>query len=307
MDHPAEGDREAQQFVTSATASDIAEESSDVNADLMSRKLIKDSEIEVETKNFDEYLASITTEASKSQGYIKSSNIYSRTNRSSGNRQGDFVLRIPADNYDEFTQSISSNALVLRISENVEDITAEYIDTESRINALRTEQESLLGLLETVGELEHILLLQERLTQVRASIESYESQMRTYENLISYSTIHLSVREVERDTITEQQSAWQQISTGFTASLNSIGRGFRKLFIFFAGNLPVIILLGIIPLLLLIRIYRRAKMKRKKTSDIWNSLRRAKPSSEKDYTWKAPGQNASEDKPEDKENGDSNR
>ncbi len=39
-------------------------------------------------------------------------------------------------------------ANVTHISEQVEDVTLDYVDTESHISALKTEQESLMAMLE---------------------------------------------------------------------------------------------------------------------------------------------------------------
>ena len=108
----------------------------------------------------------------------------------------------------------------------------------------------------------HFLVIQERLTEVRSSIESYESQLRTYKNLVSYSTIYLSIKEVERDTLTAELSAWQQISTNFAANLKGIGHGIRAFFILFIGYLPNILLAAAIAASV-IYIFRLWKKKRK--------------------------------------------
>ena len=75
-----------------------------------------------------------------------------------------------------------------------------YVDVESHITALKTEQESLLKMLEQADTIETILAIQNQLTQVRYQLESYESQKRTYDNDLNYSAVYVYVQEVERES-----------------------------------------------------------------------------------------------------------
>ena len=68
-----------------------------------------------------------------------------------------------------------------------------YVDMQSHVKALRTEQNTLLELIEKADKLKDIIALQSQLTQVRYEIESYESQLRMYDNRVNYSTLNLTV------------------------------------------------------------------------------------------------------------------
>lgn len=48
----------------------------------------------------------------------------------------------------EFAGQVEKNATVASKSENVDDVTLDYVDTESRIKSLKTEQDTLLSMLE---------------------------------------------------------------------------------------------------------------------------------------------------------------
>ena len=72
------------------------------------------------------------------------------------NRSADLTIRIPAEKLDELTEEIQAGASVTGIRENTEDVTLQYVDTESRLSALRTEQESLLRLMEQAEQLEDV-------------------------------------------------------------------------------------------------------------------------------------------------------
>ena len=58
---------------------------------------------------------------------------------------------------------------------------------------LETEQQRLLELLETAESLDDILTIESRLTEVQYELDSKESQLRTYDNQIDYSTVYLDL------------------------------------------------------------------------------------------------------------------
>ena len=55
--------------------------------------------------------------------------------------------------------------------------------------------------MEQATNLSDVLQIQNRLTDVIYQIESYESRLRTYDNLIDFTTIDLTIREVEVDGV----------------------------------------------------------------------------------------------------------
>ena len=70
-------------------------------------------------------------------------------------------------------------------------MTLQYVDTESRLYRVRTEQESLLRLMEQAEQLEDVIAVQGRLTEVNYEIQSYESRLRAMDNQVTYSTLYL--------------------------------------------------------------------------------------------------------------------
>ena len=55
-------------------------------------------------------------------------------------------------------------------------------------------------MMEQAGDLETLLAIQNQLTEVQYQIESYTAQQRTYDDLISYSTVDVTVEEVKQIT-----------------------------------------------------------------------------------------------------------
>ena len=86
-----------------------------------------------------------------------------------------------------------------------------------------------------------ILLLWKSFFEVRYQLESMESQLRTYDNQISYSTIYLNINEVTKLTPVKEQSTWEKISTGFVDSLYGVGAGLMNFIIRLIINLPYLV------------------------------------------------------------------
>ncbi|MCD7921281.1 MAG: DUF4349 domain-containing protein [Clostridiales bacterium] len=213
--------------------------------DSYSQKLIKTVDMTVETTEFDELIAQLESKTEELGGYIESS----ETGGSSGSAAGRWsylTIRIPADSLDEFVSLVGENANVTYTSESTEDVTLTYVDMESHLTALRTEQESLLAMLEQADSVESIIAIQSQLTEVRYEIESYESQLRVYDNRVSYSTVYLSIDEVERETSAAAVTFGESVRTRFSDNVYRIGQGFKNFAIGFLGALPFIIVVVVI-------------------------------------------------------------
>lgn len=211
------------------------------------RKLIRRVNMDLETKEFDQVISSLENEVSALGGYIESMNTYNGSSYTSHRetRYADMTVRVPQELLDGFLETVSGLSNVTWRSDNVEDVTLEYVDMESRRNALVTEQDRLLELLEQAQTVEDIITIESRLSEVRYEIESMESQLRTYDNLVDYSTVYLNISEVEIFTPTQEESIWERISGGFMDSLENIGKGFQEFFVGFLINLPYLLVAGI--------------------------------------------------------------
>lgn len=214
-------------------------DNSNPNNDLLERKIIRRVSMDMETRDFDELADSLTRAVASVGGYTESANVYSR----SGSRHASYVFRIPSANLDAFLSSLSTLGNVLSRSENAEDVTLAYVDTESRIRALKAEETALLEMLEKSENLSDLMSVRSRLTDVRYQLDSYESQLRKYDSLIDYSTVSVSVSEVERLS-NIRGGVWTQIGNDFMDNVYAIADGAVAFFIWFVGSLPILILLG---------------------------------------------------------------
>lgn len=237
-------------------------------------KLIKNVSLNVETKEFDVLMPALEGRVRELGGYIENLETYngSRYSGNKNNRYANVTVRIPQNRLDDFVGSVSDIGNVVRRSDSVNDVTMTYVDTESRRNALKTEYNRLLELMERAETLEEVLTLEDRLTTLRYQLENLESQLRTMDNQVDYSTVRLTISEVEELTPVEEEeeeepTVWERISEGFTDSLSEVKEGFTDCIVGFMTSLPHL-LVWAVPLLIVtlvaVGLVRSRRKKRKK-------------------------------------------
>lgn len=233
-----------------------------------SRKLIKNVDMSVETEEFDALLANVEKRIEALGGYIESSNIYngSAYNSYSNLRDANITARIPAEKLDEFLSLVAESSNVISKNENVTDVTLQYVDMQSHKEALQTEQQRLLELLEQAETIDDIITLESRLSDVRYQIESMESQLRTFDNQVSYSTVYLYIDEVKNYTPVAEQTRLQRMTSGFVNSLKGIGNGFLDFCVGFVVVLPYLVVWAVI-IVVVILLIRLIVKKSKKSSE----------------------------------------
>lgn len=230
-----------------------------------SRKLIRRVNIDAQTKDIDALLPELEGQVTSLGGYIEQREIYSGSSSTSHWRTAQLTIRIPSDQADAFLDSVGSKANVLSLSENLTDVTLDYVATESRIKALKAEEARLHELLNEASNLSDLLEIERRLTDVISELETVESQLRLYDNMIDYTTISLSIRQVTQlSTPEDEMTVWERISTGFMSTLNELADTLVDLFVWLIVSSPVLVLLGIVAFIAgkLLRFFRKRKAKK---------------------------------------------
>lgn len=229
------------------------------------RKLIKTVDLEVETRDFDGMMGALETRIQELGGYTESMDSYNGSSYSGyrSSRSAELKVRIPSGNLDSFLKTVAEAGNIIRRNENVDDVTLSYVDMESRRDTLRTEQSRLLELLDRAENIEEIITIEERLSEVRYQLESMESKLRTMDNLIDYSTVYINVSEVKELTPVEEPTVWERISEGFGESLVNIGHGVLEFGIWFLVNIPYLAIWGGIIAAVVLFIRRRRRKKRR--------------------------------------------
>lgn len=262
-----------------------AEDLSDLTEnDLANRKLIKTFYLTLQTKEFDQLKTLLDEMIPAYGGYIQDSNYYD-PQREGRYRNYSLTVRIPVDNLDAFIDKVGLLGTLTNKSEQTEDVTLTYIDMTAYKETLEVEYNKILELLEKATDLDQILLLESKLSELRYEINSYESKLRAYDNLVSYSTVHIDISEVEYE-IDTKDTIGSRISTGFMQSLYSVRDFFVDLFVFIISNLPVLLVMALFFIIFILLLKKITVHKTKKRFKNYSNSTIIPPVSDDDSTEK---------------------
>jgi len=123
----------------------------------------------------------------------------------------------------------------------------------------------LLEILEKATSLDDVLVIQSRITDVTYQLESYRSQLRKYDDLISYCTVHLNVNEVVELTEIKEppKTVLERMSQGLADTWDMITDDTEDFAVGFVSALPLLVIWAIIIVLAVIVIKSVAAKRRK--------------------------------------------
>ena len=228
------------------------------------QKLVRKIRLEAETDDLDTLLMKVDEKLAELSGYAENRQVFQYSGRQTRTRTAELTLRIPAAQLDQFVTHVTGLSNVTSSTETAEDITLNYIATESRVKALQTEHDRLLELLAEAESMSDLLEIEKRLTQVRTELEEVASRLKLYDNMVDYGTVYLTLQEVKEFTdITQPETMWQRMGKGFLESLSNLGDMLTEFCVWLVASLPYFIVLGVITLVIVLLIkHRRNKKKR---------------------------------------------
>lgn len=229
------------------------------------RKLIRTVQMEAETEDLTTLLANLDEQVAALNGYVEGREVYNGSIYSSRRyRHASMTIRIPAENLNSFVTHVEGASNVVSSNEYIDDVTTQYVDTESRVAALEIEQDRLLELLSKAESMEDILTIEDRLTDVRYELENMVSQLKTLDNQVNYATVHLQITEVQEYTpiIEEEPTVWERITQGFGESIEDITDDVKEFFIWVLVNSPYLVIWAAV-ITVIVLLLRKFPRKRK--------------------------------------------
>ena len=218
--------------------------------------------MDIETLDFDTFVQTLKGKVTEVGGYFENSSIedYAYTRNGYQTRMGSFVIRVPEDKLDILLDNVGKAGNVTRSNESVEDVTLQYTDTQTRIDALRTQEKKLLELMSDAESVEDMITIESRLSDVSRELEYYQSLMNQYDNQIDYATLYIDLYEVEKETDTSEPGIGERMKRGLSDTFENIGEGLQNFAVGFVSALPYIVILAIVVVVVVVicrRIYKK--------------------------------------------------
>ena len=237
--------------------------------DLSEQKIIYSADVTVETLEFDKALDALDQMISELGGFAESANVSGNSRYDSDgtvqitDRAAYYTIRVPADRFREALDRTGSIGNVISATEDAQNVTSQFIDQEARQNSLEVQEERLLELLSQAADVDTLVTLEARLSEVRYEIESIERTLRNMQNQVDYSTITLSLYEVAvyTPTASVQRTFGQRVSDALSGGWTNFSRTMEDLFIGILYSLPALLLLAVIVIVAVV-VIRRVRRKR---------------------------------------------
>ena len=224
------------------------------------RMIIHNASISANVKELSVAQEKITQKVKKYNGYIVESTVYQE---SESNSYGKMVVRVPEEHFETFLVEAESEVTkVLEHNVTGEDVTEQYVDLESRLKSKRAVEARLLVFMEKAEKTEDLLKISDDLAKVQEEIEIIVGKMKFLENQTSLSTIEMTLYEnkivvpsIENDDL----NTWEKIKKQFVTSINFLLSIGSSILVLLLGNLPVLIILGVLVLISYSLFKRRKK------------------------------------------------
>ena len=214
-----------------------------------SEKIIKNINISAQTKDYEKALDGILSAVNQYGGYKESvtssgksyyaGDYYTRTAR--------MTLRIPSENLDKFLGDVGGLINVTSQSSNQSNVTAAYYDTKARLEVLETERVAYDEMLKMAKSVEEVLQIKDRLYRTIEEIEANKTQLKIYDNKVSFSTVHLTLDEVKEyvEVPTPKTSFGDRIANAFKDSWIAFANGFQNFVVWFISAIPTLLVLAV--------------------------------------------------------------
>jgi len=187
------------------------------------RKIIYNADVDLVVDDFKGVPGKVQTLVKKHGGFVAGSSVRGSEGEP---RTGTWTLRIPSANYDAFVAGSEALGQVRSVTTDTREVTSEYVDLESRIKNLKTEEARLnKHLQESTGKLDDILKVEREISRVRGEIERHQGRLNVLKDLTSLSTVTLTIEEI-KDYVpepTEEPGFGTKVARTWGGSLGALG------------------------------------------------------------------------------------
>lgn len=167
-----------------------------VAAASVERLIIQNADIVIVVSDVEGRMKNIQIMAEQLGGFVVSSNLYQNyTNSNVLVPEATVTIRVPAEKLDQALTQIKEDVVEVQSeTRSGEDVTAQYVDLQSRLKNLEAAEKQLNEILETATETEDVVNIFNQLVYYREQIELVKGQMKYYEEAAALSAVTIRIR-----------------------------------------------------------------------------------------------------------------
>ena len=180
-------------------------------------KLIRTGSVSVAVENYEPFERQLKSWLGEQGGYISDTNLSHSDGEVS---YATLTIRVPAEQFETLVSWTEERVRVESVNVNTQDVTAQWVDVQARLDNDRRAEARLQELLANrTARLSDVLEVERELARVRGEIESAEGQLRLLKDRVGYATLHLDVRVATPYVAGQAPTFLQEASRSFTGSL----------------------------------------------------------------------------------------
>ncbi len=232
-----------------AGVSDQVAASNDGSAPSVERIVIQNADLAIVVSDVEGRMKNIQVMAQQMGGFVVSSNLYQGyTSDYVEVPEAQIVIRVPSEKLEDALAQIKKDIVeVQNESRSGQDVTAAYVDLQSRLKNLEAAETQLSNILKNATNTEDVVNVFNQLVYYREQIELVKGQIKYYDEAAALSAI--SVRIIAEETVKPLViGKWEPKGVALEAVQDLINflKGFVEFLIrFVIYTLPVWIVIGI--------------------------------------------------------------
>lgn len=187
-----------------------------------SRQVVRRAELSVRVKSVEAAEKQVRTAVDAVRGYLDSA---TSSDLASDNPKMDLTVRIPVESFDDFLAKVESFGVRLSKTVSSEDVTTQLVDLEARGKTLAAQEDTIRAMLRQARSLNTVIELQDKLTEIRTTIESLAAERKALGGLATLSTVKIHFEQGSQPVAPSKDPDWLAQSWGEASStLGGIGR-----------------------------------------------------------------------------------
>lgn len=186
------------------------------------KKIIKTATLNVEVKDYANFNQLVHSSASRFGGYIADE----QQTETEYKIENTITIKVPVDQFQSAVDFLTSgDGKINEKKISSEDVTTQFVDTKSRLEAKKQVRLRYLDLLKQAKNMEEILQVQTEINDIQEEIESAAGRINYLSNASAMSTINLTYYQVLDATVQNpnEESFWQKTKQAFASGWDGVG------------------------------------------------------------------------------------
>jgi hypothetical protein len=192
---------------------------------VLDRKLARRADISLTVKDVDAAAGRVRSIAASAQGLVLAEAISSEPDLPETGGYSTITISVPAASLDSTLDELAQLGTVHSRNATTDDVTAQYVDTESRVETMEASVDRVRALMSQATKLADIVALEAELSRRQADLEATKAQLAALDDATTLAPIEvrLSTDATVLEEAEDDTGFLAGLTAGWTAFTTSVG------------------------------------------------------------------------------------